>query len=140
MTKTMKRTVLLWVVSVVMLVFYVQNAGAQSERDDDKVFFGWIEKVDLLKDGGCEVVYYPIADFQSLMGTIDEGKMFDVKKNNKVCRFRLRLNNPAERLELQQCFVKEGFNVFAVEPDEKRASMVYLGRMKFVKSKYFYYR
>lgn len=136
----MKRTIFGWVFAVALLVFSVRPAEAQSERGDEKVFFGWIDQVELLKDGAVEVAYYPVADFEALMGSIDAGRQPDVKTNNTVRRARLTLKNPDERRELQEGFAKDGFQVLAVEPGEKRISMVYLGKRKFAKSKYYYYK
>ncbi len=136
----MKRTIFGWFFVAALLVFSGRPAEAQSERGDEKVFFGWIKQVELLKDGAVEVAYYPVADFEALMGSIDAGRQPDVKTNNTVRRARLTLKNPDERRELQEGFAKGSFQVLAVEPSEKRISMVYLGKMKFVKSKYYYYK
>lgn len=136
----MKRTIFGWFFVAALLVFSGRPADAQSERSDEKVFFGWVEQVELQKDGAVEVAYYPVADFGALMETIDAGRQPDVKTNNTVRRTRLILKNPDERRELQEGFAKGRFQVLAVEPGEKKISMVYLGKLKFVKSKYYYYK
>lgn len=125
----------------IFLGIHLPKASARTDTETEDFWFGAIERVDLPDSMHAEVTYYLIEDFSYYMNSIlDDGKTIDIKTNNKARHIRFTLNKKEDGIRMRQMFMKDGFNVLAVEIGAKRTCMVLLGFRKFIKERYIYFK